>query len=192
MRCEICGKEVNERGTMIEVDGAKLLACAQCRKFGGEKRQPPKKPNSVLFSAASAHPAEPRTPLSQPMVKTSRKTPQRFTEPRAPRRKIERLVPQEYELVEDYPQIIKQGREALGFSQSELANRIGERLSIIQKLETGKIRPSDMIIDKLNRILRIMLRAPVEDNSIPHDFKKADTELTIGDVAKQVTKKKED
>jgi putative transcription factor len=192
LRCEICGKEVDERGTMIEVDGAKLLACAQCRKFGGEDGQRLKKPNPVQFSPASVRPVEPRTPLSQTMAKTSRKAPQRFIEPRAPRRRIERLVPQEYELVEDYPQMIKQGREALGLSQSELANRIGERLSIIQKLETGKIRPSDMIIDKLNRTLRIVLRAPVEDSSIPHDFKKADTELTIGDVAKQVTKKKED
>jgi putative transcription factor len=101
-------------------------------------------------------------------------------------------VPQEYELIEDYPQKIKQGREALGISQGELANRIGERLSIIQKLETGKIRPSDVIIDKLNRALRITLRAPVEDDSIPHDFKKADVELTFGDVAKQITKRKED
>jgi len=191
LRCEICGKEVDERGTMIEVDGAKLLACAQCRKFGGENKQRPRKPNPAPFSPASAHSVEPRTPLSQTMGKI-RKAPQRLIEPRAPRHRVERLVPQEYELVEDYPQIIKQGREALGLSQSELANRIGERLSIIQKLETGKIRPSDMIIDKLNRTLRIVLRAPVEDSSIPRDFKKEDTELTIGDIAKQVTKKKED
>jgi len=192
LRCEICGKEVDERGTMIEVDGAKLLACAQCRKFGGENKQRPRKPNPVSFSLASARSGEPRTPLSQPTARTARKAPERFIEPRAPRRRIERLAPQEYELIEDYPQIIKQGREALGFSQSELANRIGERLSVIQKLETGKIRPSDVIIDKLNRTLRIALRAPVEDSSVPHDFKKAGTELTIGDVAKQVTKKKED
>jgi putative transcription factor len=177
---------------MIEVDGAKLLVCEQCRKFGGGNKQRSPKTSQASFSTPSARVGQPRAAPSQLSAKIPRKPPQRFVEPRVKRQPIKGAVPQEYELIEDYPQKIKEGRETLGISQSELANRIGERLSIIQKLETGKIRPSDVIIDKLNRTLRISLRAPVEDDSIPHDFKKSGTELTIGDVAKQITKRKED
>lgn len=191
MRCEICGKEVAEKGTMIEVDGAKLLVCGQCRKFGGENKPRRGKPNPTSFSPPSSHVGQPRASPSQPLAKMPRKPPKRFIEPRAARERMEKPAPAEYELVEDYPQKIKQSREALGLNQSELANRIGEKLSIVQKLETGKIRPPDVIIDKLTRVLRTTLRAPVEDDSIPHDFEKASVELTIGDVAKQVTKKKE-
>lgn len=191
MRCEICGKEVAERGTMIEVDGAKLLVCGQCRKFGGGNKQFPGKPNSAPFSPPSARSGQPCALPSQLPAKMPRKPPKRFIEPRVARQITEKSSPQEYELIEDYPLKIKQGREAQGLSQGELANRIGEKLSIIQKLETGKMRPSDVITDKLSRILRIILRAPVEDNLIPHDFKKAVTELTIGDVARQVTKRKD-
>ena len=191
MRCEICGKEVAERGTMIEVDGAKLFVCMQCRKFGSGNKQHTEKPKLAPSPPPFIHATRHQISPSQPQGKILRKPPRRFVEPRAERKTIQRPAPQEYELIEDYPQKIKLGREALGLSQSELANRIGERLSIIQKLETGKIRPSDVIIDKLNRTLRIVLRALVEDDSIPRDFKKADTEVTIGDVAKQITKRKE-
>lgn len=191
MRCEICGREAAERGTMIEVDGAKLLVCEQCRRFGGQNKQRSSKPNPASFSTPSTRVGQARASLSQTPAKMPRKPPKRFVEPRVARERIRKPVPLEYELVEDYPQRIKQGREALGLTQGELGKKIGERLSIIQKLETGKMRPSDVIIDKLNRVLRVTLRAPVEDDSIPRDFEKAKVELTIGDIAEQVKKKKE-
>lgn len=191
MRCEICGREVSERGTMIEVDGAKLLVCAQCRKFGEESSQRSGQPRKTPSFVPPTRSGQPRDSPGQSTARTPRKIPKRALEPKAMREKREKAESSEYELVDDYPQRIKHAREDLEFTQSELANKVGEKLSIIQKLETGKMRPSDVLIDKLNRVLRITLEAPVEDDLIPHDFEKADVELTIGDVAKQVTKKKE-
>lgn len=176
---------------MIEVDGAKLLVCAQCRKFGEESRQRLGQPRKTPSFVPPTRVGEPRESPSQSTARTQRKIPKRALEPKAVREKREKAESSEYELVDDYPQRIKHAREDLELTQSELANKVGEKLSIIQKLETGKMRPSDVLIDKLNRVLRITLRAPVEDDLIPHDFEKADAELTIGDVAKQVTKKKE-
>jgi putative transcription factor len=191
LRCEICGREVSEKGTMIEVDGAKLLVCAQCQKFGEESKQRFGQPRKTPSFVPSIRTGQSRVSPSQTPARMPRKIARKALEPKVMREKREKAESSEYELVDDYPQRIKHAREDLGFTQSELANKVGERLSIIQKLETGKMRPSDALIDKLNRVLRTTLRALVEDDLIPHDFEKADVELTIGDVAKQVTKKKE-
>jgi putative transcription factor len=191
LRCEICGREVSEKGAMIEVDGAKLLVCAQCRKFGEESKQRFGQDRKTPSFAPSAWTGQPRVSPSQTPARIPRKITKKAPEPKVMREKRKKAEASEYELVDDYPQRIKRAREDLGFTQSELANKVGEKLSIIQKLETGKMRPSDVLIDKLDRLLRITLRAPVEDDLIPHDFEKASVELTIGDIAKQVSKKKE-
>jgi putative transcription factor len=191
LRCEICGREVSEKGAMIEVDGAKLLACAQCRKFGEESKQRFGQPRKTQPFVPSTRTGQSRVPASQIPARIPRKITKKVPEPKFIREKREKAESSEYELVDDYPQRIKRAREDLGFTQSELANKVGEKLSIIQKLETGKMRPSDVLIDKLDRLLRITLKALVEDDLIPHDFEKSDVELTIGDIAKQVTKKKE-
>jgi putative transcription factor len=98
---------------------------------------------------------------------------------------------QEYELVEDYPQRIRRARESIKATQTELAKRIGERLSIIQKLETGKMWPSDLLVERIERTLHITLRTPISDDSIPHEREKTTSELTIGDIADTVVRKKE-
>ena len=55
------------------------------------------------------------------------------------------------ELLVDYPKKIKDTREALGWKQEELASKMGERLSIINKLERGDMRPDDALIHKVEK-----------------------------------------
>ena len=61
------------------------------------------------------------------------------------------------ELLVDYPKKIKDTREALGWKQEELASKMGERLSIINKLERGDMRPDDALIDKVEKALGIKI-----------------------------------
>lgn len=161
---------------MIEVDGAKLMVCERCRRFGTEVKKQAKK--SIVLPAKPVPKAPPR------VAKPSR--------PGPAREKAKITVILEYDLVDDYPQQIRSARESSKLTQSELAQRIGERLSIVQKLETGKIRPSDVIIEKIDRVLRINLRAPVEEDVASHHYQKPDLELTIGDIAKPSIRKKDD
>jgi putative transcription factor len=177
LRCEICGEEVAERGTMIDVEGAKLFVCWQCRKFGEEVKRRPSKPSAQSVQRSA------KTP-----VQNIRRT----VKPRVERVRETRQASPELELVEDYPQRIRRARESLNLTQEDLAKRIGERLSIVQKLETGKMWPSDTLVEKLGRILRLTLRAPVEEESVPHQYKRTSSELTIGDIAEPVDKKKAD
>lgn len=45
-------------------------------------------------------------------------------------------------------------REALGWSQAELARRAGIRVETLCRIETGKVTPSLASVDKLDRALR--------------------------------------
>jgi DNA-binding XRE family transcriptional regulator len=45
-------------------------------------------------------------------------------------------------------------REAIGWTQAELARRAGMRVETLCRLETGKVTPSTATVDKLDRALR--------------------------------------
>src|SRR5439155_514208 len=49
----------------------------------------------------------------------------------------------ELELMEDFPQMIRQARESRGWKQADLGAKINERASVIAKLESGTITPGD-------------------------------------------------
>jgi putative transcription factor len=166
---------MHTKGIVIEVEGAKLTVCERCKRFGQEVRRSS---------------SQPRPRLNQPPVNVASRTPKRNIKPKPVLVNTPRSGPQEFELVEDYPQRIRRGRERLKATQTEFASRIGERLSIIQKLETGKMWPSDSLVEKIERTLRITLRTPVDDELISPHLDKPTSELTIGDVANPAIKKK--
>jgi putative transcription factor len=92
---------------------------------------------------------------------------------------------EETDLVEDYPQVVKEGREKLGLSQTGLAFKAKERLTVIQKIELGKILPTMRLTRELEHILRVKLLAPREElevSTIPVR-QAGPRELTIGDIA---------
>jgi putative transcription factor len=167
--------DIPSEGIMIEVDGAKLFVCERCKRFGTEVKKQIRKRD---------------IPPTKTVTRISLKTPN-VERPKLRREGIGK-VEMQYELVDDYPQQIRHARESSSLTQSEFAQKIGERLSIVQKLETGKIRPSDAIIEKINRILRINLRTAVEEDLPSYHHQKPNLELTIGDMAKSVVKKKDD
>lgn len=58
---------------------------------------------------------------------------------------------------EDYYILIKKAREALGLTQEELGRKLGEKTSVISKLETGKLKPSIPLAKKIEHILKIKI-----------------------------------
>lgn len=67
---------------------------------------------------------------------------------------------EELELVDDFAKQIKRTREELHLSHIELGRRIGEKVSFLQKIETGKMVPNQTLARKLEHMLRIRLLAP--------------------------------
>ena len=86
-----------------------------------------------------------------------------------------------------YPKLIKDSRERLNLKQGELAQKISEKESVIQHLESGSLEPSFNLARKLERFLNIKL---IEEYSEPSDktINLADSSLTIGDLIKMKKK----
>jgi putative transcription factor len=85
--------------------------------------------------------------------------------------------------VEGYGKRIRRGREKLGFTHEELSRKIGEKISLLQKLETEKMTPDLALAKKLENTLRIKIlgaptKAQVGDEVNAHK----PTDLTLGDV----------
>lgn len=58
---------------------------------------------------------------------------------------------------EDFHILIKKAREALGLTQEELGRKLGEKTSVISKLETGKLKPSIPLARKIEHALKIKI-----------------------------------
>lgn len=84
-------------------------------------------------------------------------------------------------IVSDYNSIIKKKREELGITQEELAIKIAERESIINKVEAGQMEPSISLAKKLEKLLEVKLIEVFEDKGGALSTKTKTAEFTIGD-----------
>ena len=91
-------------------------------------------------------PVRPKKEASQQLTKPAAKKPNRMFE--------------ELELKEDYYKVIKQAREKLGLSQEALGRKINEKPSVIKLLESGKLKPDNMLARKLEHFLKVQLLVP--------------------------------
>ena len=68
----------------------------------------------------------------------------------------------EVELRRDFNKAIKSAREKNGIHQEEMGKRINEKISVIRHLETGTLKPNDILSRKIERFLKIQLLIPKE------------------------------
>lgn len=85
------------------------------------------------------------------------------------------------EIVEEYAMKIKQAREKRNLNQEEFARFLGERESILQKIESGRQKPTIELAKKLEKQLGIQLIERIEEE-IVEQKKSAKGPLTIGDM----------
>ncbi len=166
MRCEVCGCKIREAPMRVVIEGAKLTVCTECSKHG---------------KATWAEPS--RTAVTpQRQSATSLGTPMRG--PIQIRKKvIFARVDTSNELVEDYAEVIRQARESTGLSTEDLGKKISEKESVLRKIETGKMAPTEQLISKLEHALKIKLLVPVAEEKVSLP-KAANQEFTLGDAIK--------
>ena len=87
-------------------------------------------------------------------------------------------------LSEDYADKIKRKRESLGLSQKELAEKLNEKESLIQKLETGHIEPSIDLAKKVEKSLGLKILEQYEEKHEKQNNKERLATFTIGDFIK--------
>lgn len=82
----------------------------------------------------------------------------------------------------NFSELVRKKREEMGLKQIELARKLSERESIIQKIESGSYTPSISLARKLERSLNLEL---VEQQEVTHQQIKIKSDnLTIGDMIK--------
>ncbi len=165
LNCDICGREIVGLAFRVKVEGAKMLVCGKCQHLG--------KP----YQEDTPVPIRPHAPTALRMPRpTYRKAPE---------------MPsgmEELDVAEDYPGLIRRERMKLGLSQEELAKRVRAKLSVIQKIETGKIAPDTKLCRELQHELRIKLLIPRKEAPVPKT--PAPAEVTLGDIMRMKGKSK--
>jgi putative transcription factor len=121
----------------ILIDGAQLIVCAKCKKYGTVVRQ------------RGAHHTFSHSPG----------TPQGAAYSSKPKN----VLDIESVLAYDYNKRIQRARGQLGLSQYDLAKQLNEKKSTIAHLELGELRPDEKLRKKLERALKIELREKLEE-----------------------------
>lgn len=101
-----------------------------------------------------------------------------------PFKKTPRIREPSEEVVEDYKTIIRNAREQKGWSREQLAEKLYEKASVINRIESGKMVPDIKLARKLERTLKIKLIEKQEDTR-PDDIETSSSRgATIGDIAR--------
>lgn len=84
-------------------------------------------------------------------------------------------------VVKDYSEKVKKAREGKKLTQEELAKKINEKESLVQKIESGHLEPSLYLAKKLENFLQIkLIEKESNGEKVKIDFK--GNGLTIGDL----------
>jgi len=160
MRCEVCGRRIIGPPYKAMIEGANMLVCGECAKLG-----------SVYWEAKT----EPR------MKKVSKRLPQPVL---ALRRQPSLTVEESLELVDDFGVKVRQAREKLGMSHEDLGKKISEKVSVLRKIESGKMTPDNLLTEKLQHALKIKLLVPVSEPKVPSTLASSRPSApTLGDIA---------
>lgn len=132
--CEICGTQILDHGENIFVEGNLIRVCKSCSKRG--------------------------KPLKgQPEIQRKPSTRQK---------KIERLDRITFDdssiLINNFSEVIRNSRMANGLSHEQLGLIIKERASLLRKIESGSLKPDEVLSKKLERFFRIKLYAEVDSS----------------------------
>jgi putative transcription factor len=140
------------------IEGAKMLACTECAKLGAVYWEVKTEP--CLKKVAKR--------LSATML--------------PPRRQPPLSVAENIELVDDFGAKVRNAREKLGLSHEDLGKKISEKVSVLRKIESGKMAPNNLLAEKLKHILRIDLLVPVSEPEVPAKAMIPPASTMLGDV----------
>ncbi|MEM3018214.1 MAG: multiprotein bridging factor aMBF1 [Candidatus Bathyarchaeia archaeon] len=160
MNCEVCGSTIYGPPKRIVIESSRLLVCSRCSSLGQpDLRREEKLVYSTRRASGSPGPARASKP-------TSTRLPAEV---------------EELEIADDFPDLVRRAREKSKMSQQDLARMVKERLSIIQKIESGKMTPDLKLTHALEHVLKVRLLQPRSEPETQAD-RSGRPRLTISDV----------
>lgn len=165
----MCGREIYARPITIQIEGAELSVCPACAKHGKPvTKSKPQRASTSSRTSPQRSSFTPR-PSSQPRRSGGFKDSK--------------------ELVGDYAEKLRLARQKMKLTQKDVSIQTKISVSELQSIETGKMRPSDDLIGRLERFFKIKLTEEVKAYGTK-DQKKGPAFQTLGDIV--VIKKKKD
>ena len=162
MRCEVCGRRIIGLPYRAMIEGAKMTVCNKCVKLG-----------SIYWEAKT----EPR------LKKVARRLPASPVLP--PRRQPPLSASENLELIDDFGVKVRRAREKMGLSHEDFGKKISEKVSVLRKIESGKMTPDNLLVEKLQHALRIKLLVPVSEPEVPSKVRASRlASPTLGDIAR--------
>jgi putative transcription factor len=159
MQCELCGRDYDCRPAIV--DGVRMMLCPGCMRHG----------TGIETSAETS------TDAQKPILE------------RIKRPKVKDVYKDmDKGLVSGWNDLIRNARKKKGLSREELGFRIGERTVTIAKIENGDLRPSDKMIEKLEKELDITLVEEVSSVPSGSAGSRSGRGLTLGDFIKREDK----
>ena len=155
MQCELCGRECDCKPAMV--DGVRMMLCPGCMRHG---KGITVKPESAVarkpdFGRIKRH------------------------------KTVDVYKDMSKELISNWNIIIKNAREKKDLTREQLGFRIGERTVTIAKIENGDLRPSDKLVEKLEKELDIKLVEEVDKTPSYAMGSHSSGSLTLGDFIKK-------
>lgn len=167
MQCEVCGRRIMGKPYKAVIEGAKMTVCSKCAKLASEYWEEKLKRRAKT--------------VAKPVARTL----QGFPMKRAPSTPLTATL----ELVDDYSLRVRRARESLGLSHEDLGRKIREKVSVLRKIESGKMVPNHGVAEKLEHALKVKLLVPPAEPKVPLTIPSHPREITLGEMI-QVKKSK--
>lgn len=148
----MCGQTGDVKKTKVE--GAVLDLCDDCQEVG-----------NVVESSSS-------TSTTSTSTSSSSSSGSKYGSDREP----------DEELVEGYGERVKSAREAEDMSVNDMASKLKEKRSVVQRIESGDLTPDRKLARKIESVLQIKLYDDVSPATTQRD-NEPQNEATLGDVA---------
>jgi putative transcription factor len=143
--CEVCGRQANEALKKAVIEGTIFRVCSQCARRGKPYNPGIIKSNKPPIKSSS------QPTFRQPLTKN---------QPVAPKRRYHNNRIQLTDntlLSQDFGRLIREARMKKGFTHEQLGIKMSEKASLLKKIETGALKPDELLAKKLERYLQIKL-----------------------------------
>lgn len=157
VQCEVCGRYISGKSYRVIIERAKMIVCGGCSRLGSDYWEVP--------------------PSIKRIVKKDVRSPQKI-----PIKKRQSATTQTLELVEDFNLCIRQARKKLELSHEDLGRKIGEKISVLRKIESGKMIPDNKLVNKLEHALKTKLLVPFIEPKLPQVNLSPPREATLGEI----------
>jgi len=158
LHCEVCGRQILGKPYKAVIEGAKMVVCGNCVKLASAYWE--ERPQRRVKRTAK--------PLPRISVSGKKQSP---------------AIAEALELVDDFSLRIRRAREGMELSHEDLGRKIGEKVSVLRKIESGKMTPDHRLAEKLQHALRVKLLVPPSEPKAPSIVLSQPRGITLGEVA---------